>query len=255
MQQNTSAGTNLGFLFKKYYIENSGRLWLGLGSIVGAMAVMGFLSGAFSVTDGSGLFVIFGIILSVVGLAAASQMFSDMRTKEGRISLLMTPASAFSEFFVRWTVWVPGCLAALVIAFYIGDWSRMLGAFLFDHYVERVHLSDFFTARTFYVSSICFMMYLALQSFFVLGAVLWPKLSFLKTVIALWLLQTVLGTVASLSVMSVRNKLAFIIFSDDINFEDRFGDGMYALVIGFYALVCLVNWSIAWLRLKESDAI
>lgn len=255
MQQIPSAGTNLGFLFKKYYIENSGRLWLSLGSVVGAMAVMGFLNGALGGTDGSGMFVLFGFILAIVGLAAASQMFSDMRAKEGRISLLMTPASAFSEFFVRWCVWVPGCVAALVLAFYVGDWSRLLAAFLFDHQAESVRLSEFFSDRTFYVSSICFMMYLALQSFFVLGAILWPKLSFLKTVVALWVLQTVIGIVSTISVMMVRNNLAFIVFSDDINFEDRFGDWIYPLVMAFFALVCLVNWSLAWLRLKEADAV
>ena len=68
-------------------------------------------------------------------------------------------------------------------------------------------------------------------------------------------MQTVLGILSTISIMTVREKFAFIIFSDDINFEDRFGDWIYVYVMLFFALVCLVNWTLAWLRLKESDAI
>ena len=56
--------------------------------------------------------VIFMIGMGVMGCLSASFMMEGMKTKNGRLGVLMTPATMFEKFFARWLVFTFGFLLA-----------------------------------------------------------------------------------------------------------------------------------------------
>lgn len=250
MQTNNPTGSNFFMLLKKYIVENSYRLLLCLGALVGVMAFLGFFLGMANEGGGKGMYFGFSSLLAVMGIAGASQMFSELKTKEGRIALLMEPATVTAKFMVRMCVWVFGSSLVIVLAFEIGDLMRMLGAALFHHPVSAFTFIDF-RVDSIKMVIVTILIYFALQSFFVLGAVVWPKLSFIKTIVAMWVMQTVTGIASMIGIKLAEDSLMMINFRNLYIIENW----AYPVLLILLAAVCIINWSISWLRLKETDAI
>lgn len=247
---NNAAASNFMLLLKKYVVENKNRILFGAAALIGVMALLGFLTGMLTTYSGKGIYIGFSMVLAVMGIAGASQMFGEMKARQGRISTLMAPATVTAKFMVRWCVWVVGSGIVLLVAFEVGDLMRVLSSYIFKHPSTPLQWDSFRTS-VLYTIPMCGMIYLAVQSFFVLGAILWPKLSFIKTIVALWVMQTVTGVLATVGLMLAEDSLLYV----NIPALNLDGDWIYWTGMGFMALVCAVNWGLAWLRLKEDDVI
>lgn len=239
---------------KREIIENRKKILLSVGTLWGICIFMGGYFGFYHRGGGISEVFIFSLVLVLSGYVYASTMFSDMTRKESRIATLMLPASSFDKFITRWIAVVPVLFGILVAGFYLGDIARVVVNNIVTDPVNGsyAHIMNPWNVLLinkampcswlFYILSIYFFY----QSLFILGAILWPKRSFLKTIAAIWILQMILGIFA-------------ISTLDGINFEEKMmlGDSLniFAWLGAFMCALTLVAYYLAYLRFKRSQVI
>lgn len=148
----------------------------------------------------------FGFMLSIM----ASLSFNGLKGKCERVTHMMSPASAFEKFLAQITIYFVGGVLSFFVCAQLADLARigLMHLLVGGHNIlppinfvtgifcigpdsmsmpEEIGagISPWIVATSFMLS---FAMYM-------LGAVLWPKLSFLKTFAALSILQMALGMV------------------------------------------------------------
>ena len=199
---NNSAINTSSFLLlvKKELIDNRKALLLGVGALWICCILIGALLGFNGRGGGEGEVMIFAFMFGAFGCIAASVAFSDMKSKVGRISAIMLPATAFEKFIVRWIAVVPILFGLMIAGFYIGDLTRIFVSWVADvpipYGTSYHHITNPWTALYFHngmLNAIMITGYLSLQAPFFFGAILWPKLSLIKTIAALWIIQIIIG--------------------------------------------------------------
>ncbi len=187
---------------KKDFVENRKSILLGVGALWVIYLLAGVLMGYNIDGGGIGEIILLGIISLVLGCIGASFIFSDMKTKQGRISAIMTPATQFEKFLTRWLAAVPMLLILLSIGCVLTEAARICTCWLtvdsesipkgYMHFIDVENLLDvIFMKKGAFIFPIA--SFLFNQAFFLFGAILWPKLSFVKTLVALWVFQMVLS--------------------------------------------------------------
>lgn len=208
------------------------------------------------------LFMVFGVVF-------ASTLMEPMNNKAKRISFLSVPASNQEKVFSRWLIVTVVYMAAFFVAFLLADAMRV-AIFSFNypdlgvHFVDlgkMIRPKDAPSGHGYLLQSNFFCFFLSLyffvQSIFILGATFWEKASFVKTfslgVILILLLVLVCRWAVLLSyddfnqfgvVLSALDKLM------DLTLEARV---MFMTL--FFSLAALSNWTLAFLRFKESEVI
>lgn len=258
MENTNTAGSRFLMLLKKYIVENNRRILLSFGALFAVLALCGFLGGVISAGGNIQLGqFLYPLLMSTLGMVGASVMFSEMKSKQGRTSLLMEPANAIEKFIVRWLVWVVASMLLFWPAFEVAELMRRLGTALVHGHFIPMQFAEFRMFNGCNTMAQGYMLisagYLCTQSFFVLGAILWPRLSFIKTIIATWVLQSVamVAFVAGLNIAEdMLENINMLKFSSEIN--DNF---IFYTIIVASVLTTLVNWTLTWMRLRESDNI
>lgn len=202
---NYTAPTNTFMLtLRKEVIEYRKVLMIGIGSCWGLCMLLGAFLGLFKMGGGGREVYFFLFMFSLIAGIIGSLTFSNMKTKTGRISTILLPSTALEKFLVRWLAVVPGLLIVLILGFYIGDVSRIIvswidGAEMGSRYYRIIDIWTIIM-RSFGESSVsvmtsCFLIccFFFSQALYIYGAILWPKLSYIKTVLALWVLEITLG--------------------------------------------------------------
>lgn len=203
---NGSSTSNFMKNVKLEFVQNKKALLLGMISIWGLYIFIGFWRGWNGAVEETGEMITFSIMAMIISIVAASMTFSNMKTKEQRIFNLMIPASMESKFMTRWIAVVPMLFIVLLIGFYLGSFTRIGTRLMIcpdtdpDSYLMKV-INPFY----FYtghgdedgalIFCLSFGVYFFYQSLYLLGAIMWPKLSFLKTFATIYVLQTVLGII------------------------------------------------------------
>lgn len=257
MEKTNTSGSRFLMLLKKYIVENNRRILLSVGALFAVLALCGFLGGVISagrnVEFGQMLYLMF---MSVLGVVGASTMFSEMKTKEGRTALLMEPANAMEKFLVRWLVWVVASTLLFWPAYEVAELMRRLGTALVGGEFTAMHIINFRELTGFSSGEWGGYMlagYLCTQSCFVLGSILWPRLSFIKTMLALWILQTV-GLIAFIVGLELAEDSLENL--NMINMASAISDSLiYYSFLTLFIVTTLVNWTLSWMRLRESDNI
>lgn len=216
-------------------------------------------------TDPVWEFVALAFLWFLFGFGALSASFTmeNMKSKASRLSSLMIPATSFEKYFSRWLVSTVVFLFLFLIAFKLADYTRVIiyrfsypkieaiEAFPLTGWVDRTSVHYVFVFRKMHMLIFIFALYLYVQSLFVLGSVIWPKNSFLKTF-------------ASGSI------IAFLYFGTIILLIDMFSDPTLhydtplslwtdaersALFSVLAVLGALFNWVLGYFRFKESEII
>lgn len=197
--------TNFGSIVKKLLVEQRKTLTILCGSYLGACVLFGLWCGYLGGVPRSDTFAIY-LILSGFALAiAASKMFFDMTTKEGRISLLMTPGSAAGKYWPRFIAVLPGMLLLAALGYILYAASDILVLGVLQNLWLPIpnpfeNMSGDGIASSFFV----FSLFLFSESIFMYGAVAWPKRSFLKSLGVFVIIQisiTVLSTLVIKAMM------------------------------------------------------
>lgn len=232
-------------LLKKEATDNHKPILLGLIGIWGLFLLSGIFAGMIADV---GLIVeipCFMILSSFVSTIGASLAFSSMKTKEGRISALMLPASRFEKFFVRWLATVPCLIIVIALGWLFGDLVR-IGVERMNNFegpsfwslLEQTlgRTGDSKMEWNFFVT-ICITSFLVTQAFYFFGAILWPRLSFIKTMAALQILQLVL--------------VIFMLVTDlrpfNLNNIDETSDAFQIIIWIISAVLCIgIYWLSYW---------
>lgn len=191
------------FLMKDL-IENWKSNLLRIISMYGLITIVFFFNNYFSFKNYSptNLYVAnqvesFGLVLFLwclwgFGCVSASLTFERMKTKIGKISLLMSPVTTLEKYLVRWFLMTIVFLAVFLLVFKLADYSRVLFfSILYPDIdiikpISLMHMvgnsNEYWSLFPSNSTFICMVsVYLFFQSFFLLGSAFWPKNAFLKT--------------------------------------------------------------------------
>ena len=205
--------------------------------------------------------VVYGILGFSV-MIVASMAFKKLTTKAGRIDMMTSPSSTLEKFLVNGVVYVLGFVVAFLILAQLADLTRIavMHIFGFQGFIPGVinftNLgadfiyglgSDLFKGPLAVTYVWCSL--LATSGIYLLGSVMWPRLSRLKTFAAIYAVEFVLGVLAVILIF---------VFSD----MESFGmwvfmhlDGMMPFMMAVMVIQIIVGWGLAWYLFKHKDVI
>lgn len=195
----------------------------------------------------------FAVMLFVLGLVYTSMTFSEAGSRGGRISLLMLPARNIEKFIARFVVYVPLYLVAFGLAVFLADAVRAVIMKIVYYNIAGnirfISVEDFFNEDT----SITLALFLGMQSFYLLGSIIWPRFSLIKTFAAVAVLNTFITVMCMLIYY-------FTLAHGNFYYKDPTWLNVRNLspaniVWTFSTIVCLINYSISYLRMRETDVI
>lgn len=195
------------------------------------------------------------------GMYCASLMSERLKSKTGRTAILTLPATSFEKYFVRWVVFTLCYIGIFFIGFFLADYLRLFVGKLFFPRLEGIEAIDLSTAfvnsRDDYAlfnaveplrfSLVC---YFLAQSFFVLGSMLWPQNSLLKTFAAIVVAGVIIGHLTAIIAHFMVPDTWYIQRGPHIDDAKILN---VASVIGIAGT--LFNWILAYFRFKEMEII
>lgn len=162
----------------------------------------------------------------------------------------MLPATIAQKFFVRWFATVPLFLVVLSLGLLLGEVARELveyingnsvtSVFEYLEQAKHVHYDEMALITCLILSGI-----LCTQAAYFLGSILWPKLSFIKTLAAMQIIQLIFGFFLFL----VPWRIWKII---DLDIELN---GILWFSYIFDVIFCVVMYWLAYMRFKKSQVI
>lgn len=196
------------------------------------------------------------------GCVSASLTFERMKSKTGKISLLMTPVTSFEKYLVKWILMTIMYLVVFLLVYKLADYTRVLFFSLLYPDIDIIkpisllHMvgdSDqywsLFTTNSKFVCMISG--YLFFQSLFVLGSAFWPKNAFIKTFAVLLIIFFIYAFTAMLLNDKILNNQ-----SGNFGYLMSFsGDQIILGVTISCFTLALLNWVIAYFRFKEAEVI
>lgn len=187
---------------KKYVIENWKMLVYGAGAILAFWAMIGVWVGWLETAGAEGGFMMYACISSILLTVMASLMFKDMNGKEKRISTLMCPASIADKFWVRFIFSIPVPMLIVFLGYFIFGWFRMLSTLAFYGYSKGLYLPTDMFANSQMICGVSLMIasFLLNLAIYNIGAICWPKYSFLKTTALQFGIQMIIFTIATILV-------------------------------------------------------
>ena len=248
---------NLMLTAKKEFIDNRKAILLAIGSCLGLCILLGAFLGNFNLGGGPKEVFMFVFMFGIISTIAGSLTFSNMKTKESRIATLMLPAAPFYKFFVRWLAVVPGLFLILILGFYLGDYVRIFVNWIMsdghmpDSYGKVTDIWGILSIETgstgYLILTLILSGYFFSQAIYILGSILWPKLSYIKTLFILWALQMIAGTAGMTFNHFVKPPYS-LPFSIDV---ESFLWGVAGLII--ILTVCL--YALTYIRFKHSQVV
>lgn len=242
------------WLLKKYMMENRSMLRFSALFIFVVMLLITMINGlAFMNCDESEKeiaeeIVFMSIGFFVTGCAMGSSSFNDLNDKNKLTAMLMTPVSALEQFIVRWIVYVPVYVVWTLLCVMFADIFKYVSYnFIFNGKVTMLPWADFFSGDFMYLY-FRLLLFIVLQSFFMLGAVVWRKNKFFKTfymMVALFILYSIPVAMVFDSYETGCGSF-FSIVGNDL--------GYIPLQLLLWITV-IVNYTVTVMRLKESEII
>lgn len=207
---------------RKMFYDNRKKMTVGLSAYMGFWIVIGLLYGTFGAGGSTGPWEFYAFVASVAVMVICSLSFNDMRTKEGRLTTLMMPANVRTKFWPRFAMAFVGSWIIVAVGYLVMNLGRLIGCAIVQHKLIEFGLpeitilgmqSDFLDILT------IIMIILTTQAIYFFGAILWPRLSFIKTTAVLMGIQTIFTLIAIAFIdILVRNDYDIeFIYSADTN--------------------------------------
>lgn len=257
MKTNSTTSNTFLLTARHDLIENKKPILLGVGTIWGIYMLFGALLGYNGVGGGGASLAFYMLSAMAFSCITASLAFSNLKTKESRISTIMLPSTAFDKFIVRWIAVVPVLILVIVAGVMLGEavrvWLHLLGGYphqgagFMSMYADLCIEFLKYPASGYYVW-LGIVGFLFGQSLYFLGSVLWPKLSFVKTLVVLWVLQTLSGFLTILVNLSWPD--TFVNFITEISEEAAVGG-----IAGMLTLLTLAVYATTYWRFRRSQVV
>lgn len=249
----------LGMLFKQDFIENHRQLFLASGFALLLLSVLGIsISLNFSAISEDSDFNTMCIHVErgwfiaaflIFGMIAGSSLFTTLKTPAGRLATLMTPASQLEKFIERWIVVVPCYILLFILIGIIADLVRVgFCEWILHRNATMIQPHEIFDTDNLPRKCFAAMIgFLFLQSFFVLGSVVWQKFAMVKTFWAI----VFIGVAYFLTAIGL---MEWLHTPGTAYLQPEFlkTDTVPCIIA---SLITLFNYSVAYLRLRESEII
>ena len=266
---------------RKEIIENKRSIIFTIICIYGLLTMIMIIGNLVSGMDGDITNEIFaeklpqqivGGILSFAICIAASMAFKNLTTKGGRTNLFTSPSSTLEKYLVNILIYVAGTTVAFFICAQLADLTRIAALWFFRSnsfivpgpinflnaptamaskfdQLSEIGITSKNTAVLMGVSM--WIGFIANGGLYLLGSVIWPRLSVLKTFAAVYAIEFVLLLIAL---------PLFAIFGD----IDQFGQWVLDFIVGGKFSITMLIWtivqgilfySLAWYLFKRKDVI
>ena len=205
--------------------------------------------------------VVYGI-LTIIGPIIASMAFSKLTSKTGRINMFTSPSSTLEKYLVNGVVYVLGFIVSFFILAQLADLTRIaaMHIFGFDGYIpSAINFTDLGSKVVMGVGSDIFegpmavtytwLGLLSSTGIYLLGSVMWPRLSLLKTFAAMMVIQLAIGILGII--------LAFV-SGDALSAAKWLMDhssGVMPFVLTLAIAQAIISWGLAWYLFKHKDVI
>ena len=256
---------------RKEVVENWRQLVLAMAVLYAVLALLMVIGNWVSHGDDSpdSIHVRYTIVFmcfSVSTVIMASLSFRGLMTKTSHTELLTSPSSMTEKFAVNVLVYVVGYIVAFFVIVQLADLTRV--ALLWPARSESLVvpgpinflplISKFVSAgelatvmgRVDLFHAALYLGLIASPGLYVLGSVLWPKLSFLKTFAAVYVIEMVIFVVGMI-VMHV-----FDVHDVAMRILNNIQDGTLATTMLVATIVQLVlYWVLAWVVFRRKDVV
>ena len=255
---------------RKEVVENWRPIVFTLLGVYGLLTMVMLLGNAISFDDSvsdamSETMVPQKVVYGILGFSVmivASMAFKKLTTKAGRIDMMTSPSSTLEKFLVNGVVYVLGFVVAFLILAQLADLTRIavMHIFGFQGFIPGVInftnlgadfiyglASDLFKGPLAVAYVWCSL--LATSGIYLLGSVMWPRLSLLKTFAAIYAVEFVLGVLAVIFIF---------VFSDMESFGMwvlEHADGIMPFMMAVMVIQIIVGWGLAWYLFKHKDVI
>lgn len=198
--------------------------------------------------------------LFIFGSVAASFAMEHLKGKTGRIAWLMTPATVFEKFFLRWLLTSVCFVAAYWVVFHLADLTRVavctmaypgcefiMPLPLFPQVAAEAQISEGIVGYS--TLWILASLYCFLHSFFMLGSTVWPRNALVKAFAA--------GMAICVAYIAVGDFFWGLAHDDGSHWDNGYVSeetGTCVVCILAAVLTC-INWTLAYFRFKESEII
>ena len=253
---------------KKEVVENSRTLLFSIIAIYGILALIMIIG---NITLGANTsrpetMLRYNIVFMVYGFGSiivASLAFRGLKDKKGRIEFLTSPSSTLEKYLVNVLIYVVGFIVVFPICAQLADLTRILvlwpwsdgdvpGPINFLNTFHNVaHQQEWWKYDSKVILEITLWLgVLASPALYLLGSVLWPKLSFLKTFAAVYVIEIVIFILAMIGIS---------IFSDMPTAAKWLkGLGQNTVMLwytAFLAIQLIVYWPLSWYLFKRKDVV
>lgn len=248
-----------GRLMKKYVADNRSTLLMSGAFVTVVMVLIGVINALAycnSKNYQAGLDDEIGFMLVAFGVGGclmASIMFKPLWNEKSAIGVLMTPASAFEQWLVRWITAVPMYIVWTLVSVIFADAVKcFVGNFIFGGEIVMIPWGT--VLNIFDSHMACFIygvlaLFIFTQSFYVLGSVVWKKHAFVKTFFVMGLLFMIYA-------------VAWAIVADVMHNANYVYDGSkedyllcYVPTQIFIWLGVIINYTLTVMRLREADIV
>lgn len=256
MTNNDTAGCgNISKYIRLELTQNKKAILIGISGIWIFYIFIGMLLGYNYSGGGKTEIIFFSIIAQIITSLMASFAFSIMKNKDTRIYHLMIPASIKTKFLTRWTAFIPLSFLVLLAGIYLGDFARILtfaattyNAWNYTNYTKVIDIWNFYLLNGDpdgnLVFCLAFGSFFLSQSMYFFGAILWPKLSFIKSFAAIYVVQTITG----LLLMLIKSIFKIHITSDYMK-------ELLWCIFGIMVAVTLLLYFLSYLKYRRSQVV
>ena len=255
---------------RKEAVENWRPIVFTLLGVYGLLTMIMIIGNALSFEDATSYAMLEGMVpqkfvYAILGFSimiVASMAFRKLTSKTGRIDMMTSPSSTLEKFLANGVVYVLGFFVSFFILAQLADLTRIavMHIFGFQGLIPGViNFSNLGADFTYGLGSELFKgpmavtyawcSFLATSGIYLLGSVMWPRLSLLKTFAAFYVVELVLGVLAVIFIF---------VFSD----MESFGywvfmhvDGILPFLMTIMAIQAVLGWGLAWYLFKHKDVI
>lgn len=172
------------FLLKKLFVEHKKNLLTIIGAYIAFWIIIGIINGFYGQVPSSSSFVLYILFSGLFCALVASKMFFETTEKEGTISLLMLPASSLQKFISRLIIVLPCMILSVTLCYFLyASFSTLTCGLYYDIWYPLYNPFSGWNGDSIKLICLILSFFLLNESFFVWGAVMWPKRSFLKTIL------------------------------------------------------------------------
>lgn len=196
---------------------------------------------------------------------AGAMMYGSVARKKERLNTIELPASQTEKFLTWWVIYVPMALAVILCSLWVVEVLRVVWMHLFTPFggfAKIMPLKDLWSFSlpsmeilepdmSGMVAFVAYCMLIFCSSLFALGSILFHKISFIKTVVA----GFVLGVIYSF--VYIIGKAAFlgeVYEAVEERYDIGFSNDSY-LLFGIFLLLGIGVYLLSYVRYREDDII